>query len=185
VSETVTLKSYGAGSDWTSSDGKIALTFYDCVFDRNGSDFSAQWGKKQGTGEPTVGESLEGEFYEKGGKQRFRKASKPQGGGGGGERTSGGRGNWQPEGDRDPEKVARITRAHSQNCAVELLKGREDFNKAPKAQRQEAITQWASFFEADIQKAAAVALTKEELAAQPIRAVAADGEIEDESDIPF
>jgi hypothetical protein len=79
VSEQVILKSFGSPTDWTSTDGKIALTFYDCVFDRNGADFEANWGKKQGTGEPTVGESLEGEFFQKDGKWRFRKASKPQG----------------------------------------------------------------------------------------------------------
>ena len=102
MAEQVTVKSFGAGNPWSSDDGKISLTFFETVFDRNGSDFTANWGKKEG--EPTVGESLEGEFYQKDGKWRFRKASKPQGGGSG----SGGSFNARPS--KSPDQQASIER---------------------------------------------------------------------------
>jgi hypothetical protein len=84
MSETVTVKSFDPGTDWTSDHGKVKLTFYDCVFDRGGSDFKATWNKQQGTGDPPLNEQIDGEFYEKKpGDWRFRKASRPQGGGSG------------------------------------------------------------------------------------------------------
>lgn len=109
MSEAVTVKSFGAGRPWSSPDGKINLTFFETVFSRAGTDFTANWGKK--SGEPKVGETVEGEFFEKSGEQRFRIAS--QGGGGGG-----GKSEWSPESQRDPERSARILRQHSQDMAL-------------------------------------------------------------------
>jgi hypothetical protein len=193
MSEQVTVKSFADGTDWTSDDGNVKLTFYDCVFDRGGSEFKATWNKQQGTGDPPIGEAIDGEFYEKKpGDWRFRKASKPQGGtsssGGGNHGAKSGGGGWKPESQFDPEKVARITRAHSQEMAVRLLAPRDDFNEAPKPQRQQAVKAWADWFDADIQQAAVGAALKDGLNATEtpaVRPAAADGEIVDDDGVIF
>jgi hypothetical protein len=126
VSETTSVKSFGEGRDWNSDDGKVKLTFYDCVFDRNGADFEANWGKQQGTGDPVVGESIEGEFFQKDGKWRFRKASKPREG-----TSSGGGGNYKP---RPPEEIAGARHAHN------LLVASENLERLPADADTEALT---------------------------------------------
>lgn len=114
MSEAVTVKSFGEGRPWSSPDGKINLTFFETVFSRAGTDFTANWGKK--SGEPKVGETVEGEFFEKNGEQRFRIAS--QGGGGGGSATRPVHRSYEVESQRDPERSARILRQHSQDMAL-------------------------------------------------------------------
>jgi hypothetical protein len=145
VGETVSVKSFKPGNDWTSEDGKIALTFYECVFDRAGSEFTATWNKKQGTGDPPIGEPIEGEFTEKKpGDWRFRKASKPQGGGG----------EFKGGGGKSPDQQASIVRQHSQEMSLRALEifttaeWREDDLKA-------AIIKWTDFFAADAEAAQA------------------------------
>lgn len=145
MSEQVTVKSFGEGNPWND------LTFYDVIFDRGGSDFTASWGKKGG--EPTVGEQIEGEFFQKDGKWRFRKTSKPQSGGGSGG-SSGGKREWKPESQYDPEKTARIGRAHAQGMAVQVLLSVPGFAEAPKEKRRTALADWIEWFEADVNAAA-------------------------------
>jgi hypothetical protein len=158
VSESVKIKSFQPGNDWTSDDGKIKLTFYECVFDRNGQDFTATWNKKQGTGDPPVGESIEGEFYEKKpGDWRFRKASRPQGGGASSGTSSttsfSGKRDWQPESQRDPERSARILRQHSQEMAVRVLTAMGSFESNSPTQIETWIRNWADYFDQDVNEA--------------------------------
>jgi hypothetical protein len=82
MSEQVTVKTVGEGRPW-----EHGITYWDVCFDRNGADFHCTWGKKDDP--PQVGEQAEGEFFQKNGEWRFRKASKPQGGGGSFESSSG------------------------------------------------------------------------------------------------
>jgi hypothetical protein len=186
VGEHVTVKSVnGEGNPW-----QHGITYWPVTFDRNGQDFECTWGKKGDP--PAIGETVEGDFRQQNGEWKFSKASKPQGGGsadygGGGASKPGGR-EWKPESELDPEKVARITRAHSQNLAVELLNRVPSFAEAPKENKQRAITAWADFFDADVQNAAVVASAKAGLNATEtpaIRPAAADGEIVDGDGIPF
>lgn len=108
MSEQVKVKSVSGGKPWND------LVFYDMVFERNGEGFACSWGKKS-EGAPQVGEELEGEFYkDKRNEWKFRKASKSPG------PSSGGKRDWQPESQRDPERSARILRQHSQGLAVQI-----------------------------------------------------------------
>jgi hypothetical protein len=156
VSETVTVKSFSGGNDWTSDDGKIALTYYDCVFSRAGADFEANWGKKQGTGDPPIGEPIEGEFYQKNGKWKFRKTSKPQGSNTGGSSAGKSR-EWKSESQYDPEKVARISRAHAQKMAVQTMTAMGTFESKSADQIHGMLKNWIDWFQADVDKAAAKA----------------------------
>ncbi len=148
MSEQVTVRSFAAGKPWSSSDGKINLTFFETVFDRSGSDFTANWGKK--AGEPKVGESIEGEFFQKNGEWRFRIASKPQGGGSSGD---GSKRTWQPESQYDPERTARITRSHSQKMAVRALTAMGTFESKSADQLYNTLQSWIDWFEQDVAKA--------------------------------
>ena len=112
MSEQVVVKSFEPGRAWSSPDGKVNLTFFPVVFERNGSDFKAEWGKKDPK-DPVVGEALDGEFYEKGGKWRFRLASKGGGGSGGGGNSKG----WE----KSPAEIAGSRHAHNLLVASENL----------------------------------------------------------------
>lgn len=182
MSENFKVESILDRSEWEGNFGPM-VTYR---LRANGTECDLN--QKPETPAPTEGQEIWGHLEDGKFRPKLKKDKRPDGGGGERSSSGGGKSNWQPEGDRDPEKVARITRAHSQNCAVELLKNREDFNNAPKAQRQEAITQWADWFSKDIERAAAIALTKDSMQAKevpPIRPAAADGELVDEDGIVF
>lgn len=151
VGETVSVKSFQPGNDWTSEDGKIALTFYECVFDRAGREFTATWNKKQGTGDPPIGEPIEGEFTEKKpGDWRFRKASKPQGGGG---EFKGGGGEFQKP--PHPAAAARMGESAAHGHALEAIKLRmnegESFNSD--GGLKQVIGEWTDWFTARVDAA--------------------------------
>jgi hypothetical protein len=83
----------------------------------------------------------------------FKKETPQQGGGGGGQsstatRSSGGSNrDWKPESQYDPEKTARIGRAHAQEMAIRTLVGNgEKFNTAD-------VAKLASEYEADVNAA--------------------------------
>lgn len=91
----------------------------------------------------------------------FKKES-PQGGGGGsrggssggGARSSGSSGGrpYKPEAEFDPEKVARIGRAHAQSCAVETVIARQEI--AGEADEvKSTIKAWTDFFASDVDQA--------------------------------
>lgn len=148
MSEAVVIKSVGQGNPWND------LVFYDVVFDRNGADFAASWGKKGG-GDPVPGEQIEGEFYQKDGKWRFRKASKSPGNSSGGSTSS--KRDWQPESQYDPEKTARITRSHAQEMALRYL-ALSGFNVDPQNRMvafHQAVLPVIDAFELDVEEAAA------------------------------
>jgi hypothetical protein len=69
AAETVIVKEVGPGKPW-----QHGITYYDVLFQRNGSSFGANWGKK---GEaPVLGESVVGEFSQKDdGSWKFKKGS--------------------------------------------------------------------------------------------------------------
>lgn len=160
MSEQVVVKSVSGGKPWND------LTFYDVVFDRNGSDFACSWGKKS-EGAPQPGEQLEGEFYkDKRDEWKFRKASKPAGmlgAKGDAKFTIPGR-EWQPESQRDPERSARILRQHSQSAAIQILTGTGSFTDphATPERIQRWLTEWADWFDQDVIQAAKQGADKSE-----------------------
>lgn len=99
MSEQVTVKTVGEGRPWDHG-----ITYWDVCFERNGADFHCTWGKKDGP--PQVGEQAEGEFFQKNGEWRFRKASKPQGGGGSFESQAGSSGRSTTDRNLD-QSIAR------------------------------------------------------------------------------
>lgn len=160
MSEHVAVKSVSGGKPWQD------LVFYDIVFERNGADFPASWGRK-GEGIPQPGEQLEGEFYQDKKQQwRFKKASKPAGmfsAKGDAMFTSHGR-EWQPETQRDPERSARILRQHSQSAAIQILTGTGSFTDphATPERIQRWLTEWADWFDQDVIQAAKQGADKSE-----------------------
>ncbi|HET7455412.1 MAG TPA: hypothetical protein VFJ76_07825 [Solirubrobacterales bacterium] len=85
--------------------------------DFEGSD-DTYWRRRKGDA-PEVGKSYYGTISEGNYGPMFKKEKRPEGsseastGGGGSKRE------WKPESQYDPEKVARITRAHAQKMALE------------------------------------------------------------------
>ncbi len=153
MTETVTVKSFGNPKAWDHG-----ITYWDVVFDRNGTDFSCTWGKKDT--EPSVGETVEGEFFEKNGDWRFRKASKPQSGtpssevrtGSAGSSNSGKR-EWKPESQYDPEKTARIGRAHAQHMGILTCDAMGLFESVSASQIESKLKDWIDFYEKDVNQA--------------------------------
>jgi hypothetical protein len=156
VSEQVTVSSVGEGKPW-----KDEITYWDVVFNRNGSDFACSWGKK-GEG-PVVGESVEGEFFEKNNEWRFRKASKPPSGSGEASTGSAGSSNKGSAGTeymkpRLPEEVAEMRRSHAQEMAIRSLNAMGAFEGKSPATLHDQIRQWTDFYELDTQEAGQAAI---------------------------
>jgi len=84
----------------------------------------------------------------------FKKESPGGGGGGaGGGSRSGGR-SFKPESQFDPEKVARMGRAHAQDMALEALQlGSSEAKTGSAEELKAAITEWTDWFEADVNAA--------------------------------
>lgn len=76
------------------------------------------------------------------------------GGGGGGGGSRGGGRSFKPESEFDPEKVARMGRAHAQGMALEALQLGAGENKIGSAEELKAsIKDWTDWFEADVNAA--------------------------------
>lgn len=86
----------------------------------------------------------------------FKKESPGQGGGGGGGGGGGSRGggrSYKPESQFDPEKVARMGRAHAQGMAIELCKAMGIFDSKSGDQIVSKLKHWTDWFEADVNAA--------------------------------
>lgn len=130
-----------------------------------------------------VGQTYFGTISESDHGPRFKKENPGQGGGGGGggggrTSTAGGR-EWKSESQYDPEKVARMGRAHAQGMAIELCKAMGGFDGKSGDQIVGKLTQWTDFFQADVdaagQKAAQGAGSAGRTATPPGGAAASDG----------
>ncbi len=89
------------------------------------------------------------------------------GGGGGGGSRSGSR-SFKPESEFDPEKVARMGRAHAQDMALEALQlGSDEARTGSADELKAAITEWTDWFEADVNAAGARAKAAQPAAAEP------------------
>jgi hypothetical protein len=194
MSATYEVKAVGDPREWKNDYG-VFLAYPVDLTDSEGKVLAGiEWSRKKDSKPPQAGDRVVADIQAGPHGEKLKvdfDATKELGGGGGGPRASGPSkrsGEWKPESQYDPEKVARITRAHSQGMAVQLLANRADFNEAPKAQRQQAVRAWADWFDADIRQAAATALAKSSMGATEtpaLRPAAADGEIVDEGGIPF
>lgn len=151
MSEQVTVKSVGEGNPW-----QHGITYYDVLFERNGADFEASWGKK---GDPPLpGESVTGEFSQKNGDWKFKKASADFSGGSTNSSPASSGGSkagkeWKPESQFDPEKTARIGRAHAQHMSILALHAMGTFQSVSADQIGAKLKQWTDFFEQDVNEA--------------------------------
>jgi hypothetical protein len=149
MSEHVVVKQVGEGRPW-----EHGITYWDVCFERNGEDFHCTWGKKETP--PTVGEQAEGEFFQKNGEWRFRKASKPPAEvqtGSAASQNAGGKREWKPESQYDPEKTARIGRSHAQHMAILTCEGMGLFESVSADQIASKIKSWTTFYMDDVNAA--------------------------------
>lgn len=89
----------------------------------------------------------------------FKKESPGEAGGGGGASRGGGR-SFKPESDFDPEKVARMGRAHAQGMAVQTMTAMGSFESKSAEQIHGTLKQWVDWFEADVNAAGEKAKAK-------------------------
>lgn len=109
MSEVVTVKSInGEGNPW-----QHGITYWPVTFDRNGQDFSCSWGKKGDP--PQVDETVEGDFTQRNGEWKFKKASAPPQGTSSSGSQDYGRGSG---GGKSPDTQASIVRQHSQEMGL-------------------------------------------------------------------
>lgn len=112
MSEKIKVGTVKDSRDWESDDGKVKLTFYTLDIERNGTTQEVDHARQQGKPAPQPGEEIDAIFEPGKFREKMKKAPS-QGGSGGGKRD------WQPESQRDPERSARILRQHSQQAALE------------------------------------------------------------------
>jgi hypothetical protein len=154
VSEHVTVEAVKDARDWQSDDGKIRLTFYTLDVKReSGMTQEVDHSRKQGGAEPQPGEELEVIFEE--GKYRPKMKKAPQGSfaGGSTERSTGGKREWKPESQYDPEKTARIGRAHAQEMALRWATLLHQTDRGLDAETLPKLFQIADAFERDVNQA--------------------------------
>jgi len=73
---------------------------------------------------------------------------------GGSKNYGGGSKEWLPESQYDPEKTARIGRAHAQGMAIQTLTAMGTFESQSADQITGKLKEWIEFFEADVNAAA-------------------------------
>ena len=156
MSETYLIEAVGEPREWTNDHG----SFLAYPLTLEGVAGPKEWSRKPSSRTPAVGERIVGDIN--GDKIKVDlNATKELGGGssgGGGSRPASKSREWKPESAYDPEKVARIGRAHAQEMALRMLAidavqtGREDFrfNTAD-------VFKLADEFQADVDQAAAKA----------------------------
>lgn len=113
------------------------------------------WRRREGD-EPEIGRAYYGTVSEGNYGPMFKKEKAPDGStSSGGSKNYGGKSKeWTPEGDRDPEKVARIGRAHAQGMAVQTLTAMGAFEGKSAEQLHSTLKSWTDFYEQDVNEAA-------------------------------
>ena len=99
----------------------------------------------------TISEGKHGPIFKKENPNQGGGGS-PAGGGGAATGSAGGR-SWQPESQYDPEKTARIGRAHAQGMAIEVCKAMGVFDGKSAEQVMSKLSSWTDWFQGDVDKA--------------------------------
>lgn len=126
------VKSVGESPREWSGHGKTFLSYkVDLVADDGILERAVEWNKVADSQAPRQGEHVAGEIEEGKFGPKFKidyEASKELNQGGSqtrsqpsSEASSGSKGGWQPESERDPERAARILRQHSQEMAIRYV----------------------------------------------------------------
>lgn len=166
MAEKIKIETVGDPRNWESDDGKIRLTFYTLTITKaNGDKEEVDHPRKQGSSPPQPGEELEVEFEPGKYRPKMKKAKQAFSGGG----SSGGKRDWIPETQRDPERSARILRQHSQEMSIRTLQMQYGSLKAEdKLQIEEFIKGWADWFDDDVIQAAKQGANESEGATSPV-----------------
>jgi hypothetical protein len=122
------------------------------VKNESGEAADAYWQRKAGS-EVTVGDKVYGKVEEGEHGLRFKLEQRPDGAPRASGTSSGGAREWKPESAYDPEKTARIGRAHAQEMAVRALAAMGAFEGKSAERLHELLRNWTGFFERDVNKA--------------------------------
>jgi hypothetical protein len=126
------------------------------VKDSSGKVSDAYWQRKEGSdvvpGDVVYGTISEGDFG-----LRFKMEKRPDGHevktGSAGSQNTGGKKDWEPESERDPERAARILRQHSQGLAVQVLTAMGSFEGKDALTLHRWLKEWTDYFDEDANKA--------------------------------
>jgi hypothetical protein len=153
--------------EWSSSHGGTFLSYtVDLQEEAGPVAIGVEWTKKPESKPPTVGERVAGHLEDGRYGDKFKidyEATKELGGsrtsveastGTAGSRNAG-KGNWQSEQERDPERSARILRQHSQSAALQWAQMLPDEGKSLTLA---TIFQFADAFDQDVIQAGQAAV---------------------------
>ena len=158
MTDTFTIAAVGDKREWSNDHGAFwayPLTVEDSTGQKH---LGVEWSRRQTSRAPEVGERLVAEIQGGPHGEKLKvdlNATKELSGSTG---SSGGSKNfskeWKPESQLDPEKTARIGRAHAQGMAIQTLTAMGTFESQSADQITGKLKQWIDFFEADVNAAA-------------------------------
>jgi len=158
VSQEYTVSWVGDSREWQSKRGDRFLAYEIKV---EGDDRVIEWSRKPDSEPPEVGKTTPLADIDNGPHGPKLKvdwsAVKQQGGStgsGGSQNFTGKSKEWKTESQFDPEKVARIGRAHAQGMAIQTLTAMGTFESQSADQITGKLKQWIDFYEADVNAAA-------------------------------
>lgn len=123
------------------------------VRNEQGEVADCYWQRKAGS-EVSVGDSVYGKVEEGDHGLRFKLEPRPDGGGSTPASSAVGKREWKPESQYDPEKTARIGRAHAQHMSILTLTAMGTFQSVSAEQIGSKIKQWTDFYQQDVDQAA-------------------------------
>jgi hypothetical protein len=160
---TYTVKNVGAEPrEWKSSHGGTFLSYKVDLQEEGGPlAMSVEWNKKAESPSPAEGELVAGHLEEGKFGDKFKidyEATKELGRGSTGSAGSknspaSGKREWKPESQYDPEKTARIGRAHAQHMAILTVEAIGLFESVSATQIESKIKGWSDFYEKDVNAA--------------------------------
>lgn len=152
MSQPYKIEAVGEPREWSNDYG----AFFAYPLTLEGVAGPKEWSRKTSSRVPSVGEQIVGEIQGDKIKVDLDATKELSGGGsgGGGSRPASKSKEWKPESAYDPEKVARIGRAHAQGMALRLLAINEPAPSTSKQVTAADVFALADQFEADVNKAA-------------------------------
>jgi hypothetical protein len=164
---TYEVKSVGAEPrEWSSTHGGSFLSYkVDLAEDGGAVAMGIEWTKKPESQPPSVGERVVGHLEPGKFSEKFKidyEATKELGGGASreaqtgtaGSRNGGGKRDWKPESERDPERSARILRQHSQEMALRAACSAGYFQGEITTEKlRDDLIPLVDFFDQDVNKA--------------------------------
>jgi hypothetical protein len=158
-----TIRSVGEPKPWSNDFGSFLSYPVDLEDVSGHKHIGVEWSRKSDSKPPQVEDRVAGSItpgpYADKFKMDFEATKELKGGGGSSDYRSGGeakgKGGWKPEAQYDPEKVARIGRAHAQGMAVQAAAAAGYFNGEITTRKlDDDLRPLIDWFEADVNAAA-------------------------------